>query len=121
MARIPIITRGHDVGELHMTEYSTSFTIHSILMNSPPSRDDHFYQIQSDRSQIFSEKETLEKVYQMLLEEHRTLQTYFDDVVAEKEEALVRLKEFRREVDIRRNDKADVTMRAEIERLRADL
>lgn len=84
-------------------------------------RDDHFYRIQSERSQIFSEKETLENVYQMLLEEHRTLQTNFDDVIAEKEEALTRLREVRREMDNRRNDKADVMMRAEIERLRTDL
>lgn len=84
-------------------------------------RDDHFYRIQSERSQIFSEKETLEKVYQMLLEEHRTLQTNFDDLTAEKEEALSRLSDLRREMDNRRNDKADVMMRAEIERLRTDL
>jgi protein HOOK3 len=57
----------------------------------------------------------------MLLEEHRTLQTNFDDVIAEKEEALTRLREVRREMDNRRNDKADVMMRAEIERLRTDL
>jgi len=57
----------------------------------------------------------------MLLEEHRTLHTNFDDVVAEKEEALARLREVRREIDNRRNDKTDVMMRAEIERLRNDL
>ena len=84
-------------------------------------RDDHFYKIQSERSQVYSEKETLEKVYQMLLEEHRTLQTNLDDVIAEKEEALTRLREVRREIDNKRNDKAGVMMRAEIERLRADL
>lgn len=84
-------------------------------------RDDHYYRIQSERSQIFSEKETLQKVYQALLEEHRTLQTNFDDAVSEKEDALARVREVRREVDSRRNEKADVMMRAEIERLRADL
>lgn len=85
------------------------------------SRDDHFYKIRSERSQVFSEKETLEKVYQMLLEEHRILQTNFDDAIAEKEEALTRLREVRREIDNRRHDKTDVMMRAEIERLRTDL
>lgn len=84
-------------------------------------RDDHYYRIQSERSQIFSEKETLEKVYQALLEEHRTLQTTYDDVVSEKEDALVRLREARREVDSKRNDKADVMMRAEIDRMRIEL
>lgn len=85
------------------------------------SRDDHYYRIQSERSQIFTEKETLEKVYQMLLEEHRSLQTNFDDVVSEKDDVLAQLKEARREVDNKRNDKTDGMMRAEIERLRADL
>lgn len=101
MSRITVMPRNQD--EAGMTE------------------DDHFYRMQSERSQIFSEKETLEKVYQMLLEEHRTLQTSFDDVSAEKEEALARLREVRREMDNRRNDKADVMMRVEIERLRNEL
>ncbi|KZT20261.1 HOOK-domain-containing protein [Neolentinus lepideus HHB14362 ss-1] len=83
--------------------------------------DDHYYQIQSERSRILTEKETLEKVYQALLEEHRTLQTNFDDVTSEKEDALARLREMRREIDNRRNDKADVMMRAEIDRLRVEL
>ncbi|KAI0048241.1 HOOK-domain-containing protein [Auriscalpium vulgare] len=84
-------------------------------------RDDHYYQLQSERSRVLSEKETLEKVYQALLEEHRTLQTNFDDTVSEKDEALARAREIQREADGRRNDKADVMMRAEIERLRLDL
>jgi protein HOOK3 len=60
-------------------------------------------------------------VYEILLEEHRTLQTSFDNVITEKEEALTRLREIRQEMDNRRNDKVDVMMRAEIERLRAEL
>lgn len=84
-------------------------------------RDDHYYRIQSERSQILSEKETLEKVYQTLLEEHRALQTNFDDVVLEKDDALSRLRDIKREVDTRRSDKADVMMRAEIDRLRGEL
>lgn len=92
-----------------------------MLLLSASLRDDHYYRIQSERSQIFSEKETLEKVYQALLEEHRTLQTNFDDVISEKDDALSRLREVRREVDSKRNDKSDVMMRAEIDRLRTDL
>ena len=68
-----------------------------------------------------TEKETLENLYQSLLEEHRTLQTNFDDTVAEKEEALSRLRDARRESEDRRNEKADTMMRAEIDRLRSDL
>ncbi|TFK42804.1 hypothetical protein BDQ12DRAFT_293653 [Crucibulum laeve] len=83
--------------------------------------DDHYYRIQSERSQIFSEKETLEKVYQTLLEEHRALQTNFDDVVLEKDDALTQLREVRREIDSRRSDKADVMMRTEMDRLRTEL
>lgn len=87
----------------------------------PCSRDDHYYRIQSERSQIFSEKETLEKVYQALLEEHRALQTTHDDVLSEKEEAQAQLRQLRREADTRRNEKADVMMRTEMDRLRAEL
>ncbi|KAK7023834.1 HOOK protein-domain-containing protein [Favolaschia claudopus] len=84
--------------------------------------DDHYYQIQSERSQILSEKETLEKVYQSLLEEHRTLQTNYDDVVSEKDDAISRLRDARREVDSpRRSDKSDGALRGEIDRLRAEL
>ncbi|OSD02786.1 HOOK-domain-containing protein [Trametes coccinea BRFM310] len=84
--------------------------------------DDHYYQIQSERSRILSEKETLEKVYQALLEEHRALQTNFDDVVSEKEEALAQLRQAQREADSKRVDsRGDAMYRAEIDRLRADL
>ncbi|KAF9239598.1 hypothetical protein BU15DRAFT_87912 [Melanogaster broomeanus] len=60
--------------------------------------DDHYYRIQSERSQILGEKETVEKVYQILLEEHP-----------------------QRDLESRRNDKADIMMRAEIDRLRSEL
>ncbi|KAJ7043316.1 HOOK protein-domain-containing protein [Mycena alexandri] len=102
MARINL-SGGVDVGESSMTE------------------DDHYYQIQSERSQVLSEKETLEKVYQSLLEEHRTLQTSYDDVVSEKNDALTRLKDVRREADSKRSDKGEGMMRGEIDRLRAEL
>ncbi|KAI0646785.1 HOOK-domain-containing protein [Trametes meyenii] len=64
--------------------------------------DDHYYQIQSERSRILSEKETLEKVYQALLEEHRALQTNFDDVQSEKEDAVAQLRQAQREADSKR-------------------
>ncbi|KAF7295154.1 hypothetical protein MIND_01054100 [Mycena indigotica] len=92
-----------DVGDTNMTE------------------DDHYYQLQTEKSQILSEKETLEKVYQALLEEHRTLQTNHDDLISEKEDAVVKLREARREADTRRSDKGDGMLRGEIDRLRADL
>ncbi|KAH9483838.1 Protein Hook-like protein 1 [Psilocybe cubensis] len=97
MAKIAVAPGAHDLTEANMTE------------------------IQSERSQIFSEKETLEKVYQTLLEEHRALQTSHDDVLHEKEEAQAQLRQLQRETDTRRNDKADVMMRTEIDRLRAEL
>ncbi|KAG0705331.1 HOOK-domain-containing protein [Suillus ampliporus] len=83
--------------------------------------DDHYYRIQSERSQILSEKETVEKVYQTLVEEHRTLQTNYDDAVSEKDDALTRLREAQRDIESRRNDNAYGMMRAEIERLRTEL
>lgn len=93
----------------------------SAIGTDGASRDDHYYLIQSERSHILSEKETIEKVYQTLLEEHRTLQTNFDDAVSEKDDALTRLREAQRDIESRRNDNAYGIMRAEIERLRTDL
>ncbi|OCH95271.1 HOOK-domain-containing protein [Obba rivulosa] len=85
-------------------------------------RDDHYYQIQSERSRFLSEKETLEKVYQTLLEEHRALQTNFDDMVSEKEEAVAQLRQAQREADNKRVDnRDDAMMRAKIDQLRSEL
>ena len=84
-------------------------------------RDDHYYRIQSERSQIIWEKETIEKVYEALLEEHRSLQTVHDDAISEKEEAQAQLRQLRREADTRRNEKADVMMRSEMDRIRLEL
>lgn len=39
--------------------------------------DDHYYQIQSERSRILLEKDTLAKLYQELLEQNKTLQGDF--------------------------------------------
>ncbi|KAF9001979.1 HOOK protein-domain-containing protein [Cyathus striatus] len=102
MTKIASVQGNVDVGE-NMTE------------------DDHYYRIQSERSQIFSEKETLEKVYQALLEEHRALQTNYDDAVSEKDDARAQAAELRRQIDTRRSDKADAILRAEVDRLRAEL
>lgn len=93
----------------------------TMLNTKLASSDDHYYQIQSERSRILNEKETLENVYRTLLEEHRTLQTQLDDTIAEKEEALSRLSDVRRDSEDRRSEKADVMMRAEIDRLRTEL
>ena len=85
-------------------------------------RDDRYYHIQSERSRILSEKETLEQVYQALLAEHRTLQTNFDDVAAEKEEALAQVRQAQKDAENRKLDsRGDTMLRAEIERLRSEL
>ncbi|KAH7889849.1 HOOK-domain-containing protein [Phlebopus sp. FC_14] len=60
-------------------------------------------------------------MYQALIEEHRALQTNYDDVLSEKEDALARLREARQDIENRRNDKIGVMMRAEIDRLRTEL
>lgn len=70
---------------------------------------------------MFLEKETIERVYQVLLDEHRTLQTNYDDVLSEKEELAANYRELQREADSRRNEKSDVLLRAEIDRLRTEL
>ena len=70
---------------------------------------------------MFSEKETLEKVYSSLLEEHRSLQTSHDDALAEKQEVQAQLRQLQKELDGRRSEKADGQGRVEMERLRGDL
>lgn len=84
-------------------------------------RDDHYYRVQSEKRQIRAEKENIEKLYNSLMEEHRTLQSHSDDLVAEKDDALSRLREVQRDTESRRNEKTDVMLRAEIDRLRMDL
>lgn len=61
-------------------------------------------------------------MYQALLDEHRTLQTNFDDVVSEKEDALAQVRQAQREAENKRTDsRGDTMMRAEIDRLRSEL
>ena len=64
----------------------------------------------------------MEKVYQTLMEEHRTLQSNLDDAVSEKEDALSQLRQAQRDADNRKPDgRNDAIMRAEIDRLRSEL
>jgi len=119
MAKITAPENATDVGEVSMTEY---VQFHPFLIDSHGgNRDDHYYRIQSEKSQILNEKETVEKVYQALLEEHVKLQSSFDDIVSEKDDALSRLNDAHLESDTKRNDKSDGQMRDEIHRLRGDL
>ncbi|KAI9466048.1 hypothetical protein BJY52DRAFT_318980 [Lactarius psammicola] len=83
--------------------------------------DDHYYQLQSERSRILSEKGVLEKAHQALLEEHRVIQSQLDDAVSERDDAFARARELLQQADSRRSDKADVMMKAEIDRLRTEL
>lgn len=121
MAKISNAQGYVDPTDSSMTEYALSPHIITSSGCSESCRDDHYYRIQSERSAIFSEKETLEKVYQSLLEEHRTLQTSHDDAVSEKEDALAQLRQAKREAETRRNEKVDGMMRAEMDRLRTEL
>jgi protein HOOK3 len=67
------------------------------------------------------EKDALEKAHQALLEDHRSLQSQLEDVLSEKDDALARTRELLHQADTRRSDKADVGMKADMDRLRADL
>ena len=84
-------------------------------------RDDHYYQLQSERSRLQLEKDALEKTHQTLLEDHRSLQSQLDDVLSEREDAFARTRELLHQADTRRSDKTDVSMKVEMDRLRADL
>ncbi|KAG9018196.1 hypothetical protein FRB90_011894 [Tulasnella sp. 427] len=83
--------------------------------------DDHYYQIQSERSRILAEKAALERAYQDLVNEHSALQTNFDDLTAEKEELAVNLREVQQRATDQQNIRTDVHHKAEIDQLRAEL
>ena len=120
MAKIALAPSALESNEA-MTELVLPFLSKLVYMIRVFYRDDHYYHIQSERSQLFSEKETLEKVYAALLEEHRSLQTTHDDILAEKEEARAQLRQLQRELGSKRSEKSDGMARAEIDRLRTDL
>lgn len=63
----------------------------------------------------------MERMYEVLLEENRSLKHSLEDAQAEKEEAVKEHTRFREEVERDRNVQADVLMRQEIERLKASL
>ena len=67
------------------------------------------------------EKEALEKAHQTLMQEHRTIQSNLDDAISERDDALSRARDLLQQADSRRSDKGDVIMKAEIDRLRAEL
>jgi protein HOOK3 len=67
------------------------------------------------------EKEALEKAHETLIEDHRTLQSSLDDAISERDDALSRARDLLQQADSRRSDKGDVIMKAEIDRLRAEL
>lgn len=84
-------------------------------------RDDHYYQLQSERSRLQLEKDALEKAHQVLLEDHRSHQSRLDDALSERDDAFARTRELLHQADSRRNDKTDVTMKVDMDRLRAEL
>lgn len=103
-----------------MTEFVyVSLGMFSILTSV--FRDDHFYRIHSERSRILTEKEALQKAYEQLWRDHRTLQSSYDDTVHEKDELSSQLRESRRITSENRSDKTDTLMRTEIDRLRLEL
>jgi protein HOOK3 len=67
------------------------------------------------------EKDAIEKAHQTLIEDHRSLQSQLDDVLSERDDALARTRELLDQADTRRSDKADVSMKADMDRLRVDL
>ena len=49
------------------------------------------------------------------------IQSQLDDAVSERDDAVGRTRELQQQADSRRSEKADVMMKAEIDRLRAEL
>ena len=84
-------------------------------------RDDRYYILQSERNRAMQEKHILQERFQALLQENRALQGRSEDAVAEKEEALKRIRIMREELDDKRKGRADTAMRAEIDHLRTEL
>lgn len=109
------------VGDVSMTESVSRLYFRCLCTQYAAPRDDHYYQLQYERSRVLNEKETVEKLYQTLLDEHRTLQTSHDDALSEKADALAQARQLRAEIESRRNDNASTMMKSEIDRLRAEL
>lgn len=63
----------------------------------------------------------MESAYAALLEEHRTLQSNHDDVVAERDDVVTRLRELRQDQESNRHERSDGLLRAEIDRLQTEL
>ncbi|CAG7854040.1 Protein Hook homolog 3 Short=h-hook3; Short=hHK3 [Serendipita indica DSM 11827] len=87
--------------------------------------DDHYYEMHLERSRVLFDKDTVEKAYNTLVEEHQNLQSNYEDAIAEKAELVAQLNQARREVESMQGEnissKGDVMKRAEIDRLRTEL
>jgi len=77
--------------------------------------------MRAERSRALADKEALEKSYEALMREHQNIQTKLEEAVASKDDTIGLLRQARKELDDRRIDRADASMRAEIDRLRTDL
>ena len=84
-------------------------------------RDDRYYMLQSERNRALQDKVALEEKHHSLLQEQQSLQVKFEDMTAERDDALGRVKLMKQEVDDRRKERADASMRAEIDHLRNEL
>ncbi|KAI9509946.1 HOOK-domain-containing protein [Russula earlei] len=104
-----------------LSEANQHFLMKAIEQLAHRRRDDHYYQLQSERSRIQQEKEALEKAHQALIEDHRSLQSHLDDAITERDDAFARARELSQQADTRRSGKADAIMKAEMDRLRAEL
>jgi DNA repair exonuclease SbcCD ATPase subunit len=77
--------------------------------------------LQSERNRTLQEKDILEEKYQSLCQENQALQGKIEDLTAEKDDVLGRMKYMRQELDDKRRDRADTSMRAEIEQLTSEV
>lgn len=70
---------------------------------------------------MFAEKESIERMYNRLMEEHKATLAKQEELVSDRDEAVAQTKLLRQQMEGRRNEKSDIHLRAELDRVRSEL
>jgi uncharacterized protein YlxW (UPF0749 family) len=67
------------------------------------------------------EKEALQEKQNTLIQENQSLQAKVEDLTAERDDALGSVRSIKQDLDGKRKDRVDASMRAEIDHLRSEV
>lgn len=77
--------------------------------------------LQSERNRALQEKDAIQEKYRTLHQEVQRLQSRMEDLTAERDDAISSVRSLKVDLDDKRKDRADVSMRAEIDHLRSEV